>query len=105
MVVVDNLLFLENYDCLDPVDIKIELQEYLDIVNGLNNKLFHLRSSDGSDKEYEIVQETIDRIAFSKQTLDTPTFDSKVVVENLDFIVHSIKNLRERKFVKNLILI
>ncbi len=82
------------------MDIKIELLEYLEIVSGLNNKLFLLRCSDGSDKEYEIVQEALDRISFSRQTLDNPTFDSKIIVENLDFIVHAIKNLRERKYVK-----
>jgi len=81
------------------------LQEYLNIVNTLNDKLFNLRCSDGSDKEFQIIQETLDRICISKQILGTPTFDSKVIVENLDFIVHSIKNLRERKFVKKILFI
>ena len=69
-------------------------------MNVLNNKLFNMRCSDGSDKEYEIVQEAFDRISISMQNLDNSTFDSKIVVENLDFIVHAIQNLRERKYVK-----
>jgi len=70
----------------------------------LNNKLFNVRNSDGSDKEYELINEIFDRINLSRQLLEKRYFDSKIIVENLDYIVHSIKNIRERKYVIQILI-
>lgn len=46
----------------------------------------------------------MERINVSRDLINFPFFDSRHIVENIDFIVHGIKNVKERKFVKVILI-
>jgi len=81
--------------------LKIELKEYRNIVRVIKDKLFSLRTSDGSSKEYEIISSINEKIDFAENLISFPNYDSKQIVESINFVVIEIKSLKERKYVQS----
>ena len=81
--------------------MKIELKEYRNIVRVIKDKLFSLRTSDGSSKEYEIISSINEKIDFAENLISFPNYDSKQIVESINFVVIEIKSLKERKYVQS----
>ena len=75
------------------------MKEYRNIVGTIKDKLFSLRIADGSSKEYEIITAINEKIDIAENLIRFPNYESKHIVENINFVVSEIKNLKERKYV------
>ena len=75
------------------------MKEYRYIVKTINDKLFSLRTADGSSKEYDIITAINEKIDIAENLIKFPDYESKHVVESINFVVSEIKNLKGRKYV------
>jgi hypothetical protein len=76
-----------------------ELRTYRQIAEMLRLNLFVVRNSDGSGKEYDVLEDVFARISLTGE-LVLSAFEPKIAMENLDVIICGIKDLQMRKYVK-----
>ena len=89
----------ENFECITREELLIDLKHYQKLAENIKINLFVRRNCDGSSKEYAVLEEVLDQIDLSHKEVSCHKLDSKSVIKNLDFVINSIKELQQRKYV------
>jgi hypothetical protein len=79
----------------------VELKHYQKLAENIKINLFVRRNSDGSSKEFAVLEEVLDKLHQSHKAVHGYKFDSKSVMKSLDFVINAIKELQQRKYVSN----
>jgi hypothetical protein len=92
----------ENFECFTSEGIKRELNYYEKLADNLKMNLFMKRNCDGSEKEYIIYEQVIEKLFECNNALMTSEFiDTKNLMKDLDFIIQEINHLKKRTYVFN----
>ena len=82
-----------------------ELKHYKNLLEKIKINLFIQRNSDGSQKEWRIFENLINKLNVSEKTLGSNSFDAKRIMENLDTVINGIMDLQQRKYVIEILIL